>query len=93
MQQDHDVGGIRQRLGVAGLLVPSIPPVVGVPEDPDPQLVSQLHRVVGTGIVDQDQLVGHSRWDVGDRLLESSLGPVRRHGDDDPRHAPLSLSG
>src|SRR5207302_6746157 len=78
---------------VTGLLVPSVPAVLGVPIDPHPQLARQLNGVVGTGVVDQDQLVGQPRWDVADCLLEGSLGLVRRHGDDDPWHAALPSSG
>jgi hypothetical protein len=41
-----------QRLHVAGLLIPAVADLVGVPDDLDRQLAGELNGLVGRGVVD-----------------------------------------
>ena len=87
MRSGTAFGAVVEGLLVAGLLIASVSPVLGVNVHTDAQVASQLHRIVGASVVDQDDLVGNTCWDIGDRLSQRTLGTVRGHGDHDFRHA------
>ena len=82
--QHHDhVGVALQRLEVARLLVAAVADVVGMPDEVQRQLARELDRVVGRGVVDEDDLVDPAARDPGHRRLERPGGVAGGHHDDD----------
>ena len=60
--------------------------------DRDVQAAGELDGVIAAGIVDQDQLVGNPRRDVGNGLLQRLLRPVGGHGYHDFGHGRSSAA-
>ena len=83
MDHDHDVRAELQGLGVAGLLVAAVAPVLFVDEDAEAELPGQLDGPVPAGVVDEDDLVHPLARDVVEGALQRLLGVVGRHDDDD----------
>ena len=82
MEHDHDVRSSRQGSRVAGLLVSSIPAVLGVHDVRQTQTLGNSNRPIARCVIDQDELINHARRDVGHRPLERLLRVIGRHDHD-----------
>jgi hypothetical protein len=56
----------------------------------DAERPCELDTVVGTRIVDDDETISNSGWDIGDRLFEGGFCPVGGHGENDLRRGVCS---
>jgi hypothetical protein len=83
VEHDHDLGAGLERRVVAGLLVATVAPVLGVDDHVEPELAGDVHGLVRGDIVHEDDPVDQVVRDIGVRTLERPRGVVGRHDDHD----------
>jgi hypothetical protein len=75
-----------QSFRVTGFLVAAVSTILWMNDDMKTKVSRQFGRVIGTGVVHQDQLSFEVRRYVSNRFRESPLSAVRRHHNYDFRH-------
>ena len=82
MNHDHDIRTGKQRLTVAGLLVPSISIVFLVDVDLQAQFLGDSHGFIAAMVIDQDLDI-HDVGELPDGFLQRLLRVIRGHDHDD----------
>jgi len=83
MDHDHDVAAELEGFRVAGLLVPSVPAIFLVGEDPEAELPGEIDGAVRARVVDEEDVIHPVARDVVERAFQGFLGVVGGHDDDD----------